>query len=267
MDQINLCKKIKEALRHIIIDDGEKVISAGTGTVINEKGYIVTAKHVVSYSGKFYPGQLIVTLSDSKKECEYEYFSDPNLAIDVNLPDLIKPVEIDLAILKPKEDIQTEFLELFDGKAPVGTDVILAGFPDDVDFPLNFSESFNLMNPDMTDAKKMMDNRFNYYMRTPLFKKGMIGNMTSITINDSGKDIKISGASYIIDTNLTYGGSGGPIVGMDGKLLGVILRKGLTSAKEFQIQHRTQSIVEKIPSGVGIGLSHHLITEIYQHIV
>jgi hypothetical protein len=267
MDQINLCKKIKGALRHIIIDDGKKVTSAGTGTVINENGYILTAKHVVAYGGKFYQGQLIVTSSSSKQDCEYEYFSDPKLAIDINQPNLLKPFEIDLAILKPKQHIQTEFLELFQGKAPVGTDVILAGFPDDVDIPLNFIESFNLMNPDMNDAKEGMDKRFIYYMSRPLFKKGMIGSMTPISIDDSGKDIKISGASYTIDTDLTYGGSGGPIVAMDGSLLGVILRKGFTAAKELQIQHKTQNIVEKIPSGTGFGLSHHLITEIYQHIV
>src|SRR5574340_122632 len=255
MDQINLCEKIKKSLRRIIIDDGEKVISAGTGIVINEKGYILTAKHVVASGGKFYPGQLIVTLSDSKKECEYEYFTDPKLAIDIKHPDLLKPVEIDLAILKPKQHVQTNFLELFDGKAPVGTDVILAGFPDDVDVPLNYVESFNLMNFDMIDVKENMDKRFNYLMRSPLFKKGMIGSMTPISIKDSGKNIEISGASYTIDTDLTYGGSGGPIVDMNGKLLGVIIRKGFTSAKKLEIQHSTNGIVEKLPSGTGFGLS------------
>ena len=267
MDQINLCEKIKGVLRHIIIDDGEKVISAGTGIIINEKGYILTAKHVVAYGGKIYQGQLIVIPPGSKKECEYVFFSDPKLSIDISSPDLLKPVEIDLAILKPKEHIHTEFLELFDGKAPVGTDVILAGFPDDVDVPLNFDESFNLMNPDMTDVKKVMDKRFIYYMRQPLFKKGMIGSMTPISIDASGQNIKISGASYTIDTELTYGGSGGPIVDMAGKLLGVIVRKGFTSAKKLEIQHRTQGLVDKLPSGTGFGLSHHLITGIYSNLV
>jgi hypothetical protein len=264
MDQIKLCEKINGALRHIIIDDGEKVISAGTGTIINEKGYILTAKHVVAYGGSFYPGKLIVTSPKSQVESEYTYFSDPNLSIKIDLPDLLKPIEIDLAILKPKKDIQTNFLELYDGKAPVGTDVLLAGFPDDVDVPLNFVESFNLMNPDMTDAKKVMDKRFIYYMRQPLFKKGMIGSMLSINIDAPAQRIKIDGASYTIDTELTYGGSGGPIVNMEGKLLGVIIRKGFTSAKKLEIQHKNQGIIDKLPSGTGFGLSHHLITGIYR---
>ena len=259
MNQINLCERIRGSLRHIIIDDGKKVISSGTGTIINKNGLILTAKHVVASGGKFYQGQLIVTSPGSKKECEYQYSCNPKLAIDINHPDLLKPINIDLAILKPKENIQTDFLELFDGKAPVGTDVILAGFPDDVDVPLNFDESFNLMNPDMTDAKKVMDKRFIYYMRQPLFKKGMIGSMININI-DAGRNIKIRAASYTIDTDLTYGGSGGPIVDMNGKLLGVIVRKGFSSAKKLEIQHRSQGIVEKLPSGIGFGLSHHLIT-------
>ena len=267
MDQIELCEKIKRSLRHIIIDDGKKVVSAGTGTVINKEGYILTAKHVVAYMGKFFPGKLIVMSPYGKEECEYFYFSDPKLAIDINHPDLLKPIEIDLAILKPKLNIQSEFLELYDGIATVGTDVILAGFPDDVDVPLNFIESFNLMNPDMTDAKKILEKKFIYYMRQPLFKKGMIGNFSSISIDASDQDIKINGASYIIDTDLTYGGSGGPIVNIDGKLLGVIVRKGFTSAKKLEIQHKNQGIVEKLPSGTGFGLSHQLIINIYPQIV
>ena len=157
-------------------------------------------------------------------------------------------------------------MELYDGKAPVGTDVILAGFPDDVDIPLNFDESFNLMNPDMTNVKKALDKRFIYYMRQPLFKKGMIGSMSGIHIEAPEQGILIDGASYTIDTELTYGGSGGPIVNMDGKLLGVIIRKGFTSAKKLQIQQSNQGIIEKLPSSTGFGLSHHLITGIYPQI-
>jgi len=53
---------------------------------------------------------------------------------------------------------------------------------------------------------------------------------------------------------------------MDGKLLGVIIRKGLTSAKKLQIQQSNQGIIDKLPSGTGFGLSHHLITGICQQI-
>jgi len=67
-------------------------------------------------------------------------------------------------------------------------------------------------------------------------------------------------------TELTYGGSGGPIVNIDGKLFGVIIRKGFTSAKKLQIQQSIQGIIDKLPSGTGFDLSHHLITGIYQQI-
>ncbi|HDY74976.1 MAG TPA: hypothetical protein ENH49_00470 [Candidatus Marinimicrobia bacterium] len=93
MNQINLCERIRGSLRHIIIDDGKKVISSGTGTIINKNGLILTAKHVVASGGKFYQGQLIVTSPGSRKECEYQYSSNPKLAIDINHPDLLKPVK------------------------------------------------------------------------------------------------------------------------------------------------------------------------------
>jgi hypothetical protein len=53
---------------------------------------------------------------------------------------------------------------------------------------------------------------------------------------------------------------------MDGKLLGVIIRKGFTSAKKLQIQQMNQGTLNKLPSGTGFGLSHHLITGIYSQI-
>lgn len=83
MDQVNLCEKINQALRHIIIDDGEKVISSGTGIVINQKGYVLTAKHVVANGGRFYPGNLIVTSPKSNEESKYNFFSDPNLSLNI----------------------------------------------------------------------------------------------------------------------------------------------------------------------------------------
>jgi ribosomal protein L21E len=173
------------------------------------------------------------------------------------------PFTIDLALLKPKYKLQTVFLEMQEEVAQIGTDVILAGFPDDVGMPMNFDEYLNLMNPDMTDIKKSIDKKFSYYLRQPLFKSSMIGSVSKINIVADNIGIKIDGASYITDTDLTYGGSGGPIVSMGGKLLGVIIRKGFTDAKKLMIQHLSQNVLPRLPSGIGFGLSHHLITKVY----
>jgi len=223
MNKIELCEKIKRSLRKIIVDNGEKIVSAGSGVVVDENGSVLTAKHVVASNGKFYPGKLVVKSLFGGKEVEYVCVSHPNYAIDINLPDLMHPFTIDLAILKPKSDIKTEFLELEEVVAPIGTDVIMAGFPDDVNVPMNFDEYLNLMNPDMNDTKKLIDKRFSYYMRQPLFKNSMVGSMTKVNIHADNIGVKIEGASYITDTDLTYGGSGGPIVNMEGKLSMVML--------------------------------------------
>jgi ribosomal protein L21E len=263
MNKIELCEKIKSSIRKIIVDNGEKIISAGTGVVVDANGSILTAKHVIASNGKFYPGKLVVQSASGDKDIEYVCVSDPNYAIDINQPSLMHPFTIDLALLKPKYKLQTVFLEMQEEVAQIGTDVILAGFPDDVGMPMNFDEYLNLMNPDMTDIKKSIDKKFSYYLRQPLFKSSMIGSVSKINIVADNIGIKIDGASYITDTDLTYGGSGGPIVSMGGKLLGVIIRKGFTDAKKSMIQHLSQNVLPRLPSGIGFGLSHHLITKVY----
>ena len=48
MDKIEICKKLKETTRQIIIHDDEEIISKGSGVIINSKGGILTAAHVVT---------------------------------------------------------------------------------------------------------------------------------------------------------------------------------------------------------------------------
>ena len=263
MNQIELCEYIRKSIRQIIIDDGKRVISSGTGVVIDKSGTLLTAKHVVARNNKFYNGNLLVRAPSKGENIEYNYFSDPTLKIDINLPKLIHPINIDLAILKPKNKIETTFIPLYDNVASVGTDIIIGGYPDDVSLPLNFDEIFNLMNPDMMTVKQHLDIKFKYYMRQPLFKQGMIGCVTPIHIEANNLNLIIDAATYILDTDLTYGGSGGPIINSKGELLGIITRKGFTDASKFRIRSES-GILEKLPSGIGYGLSHQLITKVYK---
>jgi len=71
MNKIELCEKIKQSLRMIIIDNDEKIISAGSGIVVDGIGTVLTAKHVIASNGKFYPGNLIVRSPLGGKDIEY----------------------------------------------------------------------------------------------------------------------------------------------------------------------------------------------------
>ncbi len=72
-----------------------------------------------------------------------------------------------------------------------------------------------------------------------MFKNGMIGNCQKINLNFGAtslgikgiNNVSVPGANYWLDNHLTYGGSGGPIVNMNGELLGIVCEKAFTESK------------------------------------
>ena len=267
MNKIEICHNVKKAIRSIVIDNGKKVLSAGTGVIIKEDGTLITAKHVIeTEDAGIYHGKILVKGSEIE-QLEYQPVIF-NFGFDINSPELIKPINIDLTILKPVKKIEkAKFISLYQGIAEVGTDVIIAGFPDDVDLPFNFLDKLNSDNPEIKKAEQQINNRFKYFFRQLMFKNGMIGHSQKIKLNnfdvsklgiDKLKTINVTGATYWIDNQLTYGGSGGPIVNSKGELLGIICQKAFTDAKMPNIK--------KLPSGTGMGLSHQLISWLIDYI-
>jgi hypothetical protein len=262
MNKIEVCNKVKKVVRHIIIDDGTQILSAGTGVVVKDDGTLITAKHVVETEGVgVYHGKVLVKGIDTE-QIEYQPVIY-GFGFDINQPEFIDPFGIDLTVLKPVETLSyVEYIDLFDGIAEIGTDIVVAGFPDDIKLPFDIIEKFKTKNSSITKIKDAIDSRFNYFFRQLMFKGGMIGHCQKIHLNNCdvsklaivGLDnINVVGATYWLDNQLTYGGSGGPIVSMDGKLLGIICEKALTKSK-------IQGISELLPSGTGMGLSHQLIS-------
>lgn len=259
MSYVELVSKIKKALGLLIIDDGEKVISAGSGVLINDQGRLLTAKHVIAKNNKFYKGKHIVRLQGLGKTVVYEPKTASDFAINMKIPKLWNSINIDLAILEPIEEIQTPYIPVADDLAKEGQEVLLAGYPDDYELVLDFMSHANKLNPDISKMKEYYNKKFKYYMRQHLFRKAIIGNTQKLTLQKPNPfDEEFEMAQYWIDKDLTYGGSGGPVVGLDGKVYGVIIRKGLTDAKRFMIQGASGT-VRKLPSGTGIALSPHII--------
>jgi len=267
MNKIEICNNMKKSIRHIIIDNGKKILSAGTGVVIKEDGTLITAKHIIETEGMgIFHGKILVKGLETE-QLEYQPVIY-NFGFNINSPEFIKPIDIDLTILKPVKKIEkAEFISLYRGIVEVGTDILMAGFPDDVDLPFNFLDKLNSNNPEIKKVEQQINNRFKYFFRQLMFKHGIIGNSQKIKLNNFDvsklgieklKTINVIGATYWIDNQLTYGGSGGPIVNLGGELLGIVCQKAFTGVKKPD--------VKEVPSGTGMGLSHQLISWIVDYV-
>lgn len=267
MEKTKVCQKIEKAIRHIIIQNQKGVLSSGTGIVVKPDGTLITAKHVVETENVgIYHGEIIVRGIETE-QIKYQPVIT-GFGFDMNLSDYINPISIDLAILKPIKPLHdSDFIPLCSDLVEVGTDVIIAGFPDDIELPLKFLEKLNENNLEIVKAKKAMNVQLKFYFRQLMFKHAMIGNAQKIQLNNFNveplglKDlstIDIAGAAYWIDNHLTYGGSGGPVVNSSGELLGIICEKAYTDSKT--------DVPKKFPSGTGMALSHSLISWLLDHI-
>jgi V8-like Glu-specific endopeptidase len=266
MNKIKICRQLEKTVRRIVVDNGSKIISAGTGVIVSSDGTMLTANHVIADQdvGLFNGKILVSGLGDNKSELEYEPVVH-NLKLDVKQGDFLKPINLDLAILRPSIPVKKiEYVKLQKKLSQDGSEIIMAGFPDDLELPFGFVDYFNLSNPDMVSVKEAMDKRFKYFFRQLMFKSGMVGHAPEITFNDldvSGLKIRnltkinTCGAIYWLDNHLTYGGSGGPVVNKNGELVGILCKKAMTNEKD-----KLPGGIEKLPSGTGMALAHQLIS-------
>ncbi|XOB46392.1 MAG: S1 family peptidase [Candidatus Nealsonbacteria bacterium] len=262
MNKIKICKKVKERIRHLILFDGNQVVSSGTGVIIKESGELLTANHVIAGYPELAQPRIIANAIGDIAQTEYSPLLF-NISFDIGMAEYAKLLVIDLAILKPVQEIKkVSFMKLGDSIPPEGEEIIMAGFPDEIKPPLNFDKILNFDNPELGKQKAQIDNFFKHFLALVMIKSGMVGSIQKVKLNSTkidiegfnNKEINVEGAVYWIDNASTYGASGGPVINSSGELIGIISEKGMT-------EHLDASFPSaKIPSGSTMALSHKLIT-------
>lgn len=260
MNVVELSDRILKATCHLVVIADNKAISAGTGVFV-EGNELLTAAHVVfQRPGHVYPGDLMIRgYTGSVIQRPPLNFRTTTLS---GLPPMLRPVVVDVAAAAfPTIPPHVEPLPLARDISPRGTEILIAGYTDEIPLPMDFDWSFELRNPDMTSALNYLDDLGRHFVRPPMVKRAMIGCVSELRINLPNAPT-IVGASYVLDNDLTYGGSGGPVMNLKGELVGVLIRKATTSARELRIQSTEQgaSVLQRIFSGAGLALSHHLVT-------
>lgn len=226
-----------------------ELISCGSAVPINKEGVLITAAHVVTGRLPIRDEDLndpdVKILAKSVGSNFQEYV--PGICGFTMENEYMKsPLFIDLAILNPKKN-KTNFnhLTISDKEIEVGQDVIMSGYPDDIELPFSFDLNLDMDHPE----SKGLDKNIAIAKQLLMIKSGMIGQ--KFLVNLSGSNIKetISGEVIYIDNVMHSGASGGPVINNYGELIGIILQRAITSVP----YEETPSL--KIPSGSTLAIS------------
>lgn len=261
LETVELCERLQDTCVRIVVLDGEKRVSFGTGVLISTTGAVITAKHVVARRSKLYSGIIKVQTRHEEGWSTYQCVSLPGLCIDTGSSEAL-PFPIDLAALMPVEAPAraTPCLPLSSSIVPLGTDVIVAGFSDDTFFPLSFKDSIDTRRLEGMDLDKFFrENEWRF--RQLLCKRAIIGSRWRLTLNNYVAGRSLNSATYTLDNDISYGASGGPVVDIFGQLVAVVCEKGVADASKFRIATQTGDL-EKLPSGTSYALDHSLITSL-----
>jgi hypothetical protein len=255
MNKVDLSSLLKETtyLVNVYLGKEMELISSGSAVPINENGVLVTAAHVVT-------GRLPVKKEDvhdpeatilvkSIGGVFQEYHSG-TCGFSMSSEYFREPIFVDLAILIPNR-IQNKIkhLPITSQEIETGQDVIMAGYPDDIELPFSFDRHLDMKHPQNKGVKKHIE----IAKRLLMVKSGMIGHKSSIFFSGSNMENPISGEVMYIDNVMHSGASGGPVINYHGELVGVIVQRAITSVS----YEETPSL--KVPSGSTLALSPKLI--------
>lgn len=256
MDRILLSKKLEETtyLVHVIMkheDHEPELISTGSAFCINNLGFLMTAAHVVTGRTPIRQEDVedpSVEIGAKTKDGVFQRYVPFLTGFGLNLPGYLKePVIVDIAILKPlvpKENFN--FLKLAKNKPDVGSEVLMAGFPDDMELPLSFDRFLNTEHEQVRSQKRNIELAKNLLM----IRSGIVGHCSGLNLIEQN----IDAWSLYIDNVLHSGASGGPIINGEGEVIGVITERAVTSVSYKD----TPGL--KVPSGSTSAISPNLGT-------
>lgn len=263
MDSIALAKSLKAiTLRvNVFLNDHEgnlELISSGSAVSVSPSGIMLTAAHVVT-------GRLPIIDRDIKditnqnaiilvqvENAGIVQCDAPLVGLSFALPDYLRrTIDFDLAIIKPVKTLPEPipFVEISEIIPEIGSQVMMAGFSDDIRLPLEFDDALNRGHPEVQAQLPALK----VFGRQLMVRSGIIGQIYRLDVNDRAVNAKRMGAEMYIDNALHAGASGGPVIDDAGRLIGIVTMRAMTDVP----YEETPNL--RVPSGAAVALSPLLV--------
>lgn len=254
MDRTVLCKRLRETTYLVFIllgsDAGQpELIGSGTAVAVNSRGDLLTAAHVVTTRLPIRPDDVrdpnLIILAKSNRST-FARYSSPLCGLSVDLGELLsRPLTVDLAVLRPVEDQRdVQCLPLSTRPPVIGEQVLMAGYPDDIELPFSFDQLL----PSSSIQVQAQRVNLEISKRLMMIRSGMIGHSAGVTINE-----EYSGHFFHVDNVLHSGASGGPVLDSDGELLGILTKRAITRVPY------EDSPGLRVPSGAAVAITPQIL--------
>lgn len=260
----NLYEKIQRCCGYVTVFEGDEVISEGTCFSFTDTGEVITAAHVVT-------GRMPIKKEDYTHPQQRILIKFPELPLveyavsfcsfEINVPSFKEIIQLDIAVLRPKEEqpFKFPFLPASINSVNLGQRVFVAGYSDELNIPFSIEK---IIDPESFGADKFIkairEEGYLADMTGPIIKHGYIGNIRRIFADDNSQNIRIETDVFYIDNGMHSGASGGPIVNEEGVALGVLTQRAITPA------HQSKDSTLKVPSGSSIGISLQILKTVHE---
>lgn len=257
MDTVKLSQLLRAATYIVEVYEGEEKISAGSAFCVAENGGLVTAAHVVT-------GRTPIRTSDWQdpsisiiartSQGSFAQYRTPLCGVQVVFPGPLKePLQIDLAVLSPIEPQSgVPYLNINYGLVPVGTQVLMAGFPDELELPLGWDKAVNFDFDAIRQSAVQTRRHVDRARQLLMVKSGMIGHANDLLIDPDGSGSRqLLLGIYYVDNVMHSGASGGPVINMEGQVVGVITKRAVTKVSYPDLPNPNK----EVPSGSALAIT------------
>lgn len=264
MDTVALSALLERTTYALEVYQGDEMYSGGSAFCFHEGGFLMTAAHVVT-------GRTPIREEDWRdpevrilartSEGEYLRYEPAICGLTIDFPGPLKePLQVDLAFLRPAElRSGVEHLTISHRRwPPVGTPVLMAGFPDELETPLLWTKAINYEHPVIKAAEGETRRNVERIGQMLMVKGGMVGHVSPLSLDPDGSGAKtLDVGVYYVDNVMHSGASGGPVVNGRGEVIGAITKRAVTTVSYPDLEKPNK----EVPSGSALAVSAFTLME------